>query len=108
MNVSPWFTARNKQILQSVTKIMGKAAIWTISCFYSVPALNNVEKQWAKLASSHVMGSRHCEMGQGRCLNRLFKIPIIFCHWLSEIYPKNRKRGSVNAVPNNQIMSLIK
>ena len=30
--------------LQSVTKIMGKA-IRTISCFYPLPPLNNVEKQ---------------------------------------------------------------
>ena len=31
--------------LQSVTNIMGKAAIRTISCFYSLPPLNNVEKE---------------------------------------------------------------
>ena len=64
-------------ILQSVTKIMGKAATWTISCFSSIPPLNNVEKQWAKLASSYVMGSQHCIGGEGGFLNRLFKIPII-------------------------------
>ena len=39
-------TKMNKQIyLQSVTKIMGKTAIRTISCFYSLPPLNNVEKE---------------------------------------------------------------
>ena len=29
---------------QSLTKIMGKTAIRTISCFCSLPPLNNVEK----------------------------------------------------------------
>ena len=29
--------------------------------------------------------------GRGRILNALFKIPIIFCHWLSEIYKKKKK-----------------
>ena len=33
------------QYLQSVTKIMGKTAIRTISCFYPLPPLNNVEKE---------------------------------------------------------------
>ena len=36
---------------KSVTKIMRKTAFWATSCFY--PPLNNVEKQWAKLASSY-------------------------------------------------------
>ena len=31
--------------LQSVTKIMGKTAIWTILRFSSLPPLNNVEEQ---------------------------------------------------------------
>ena len=31
--------------LQSVTKIMGKTAFWTTSCFYPIPPLNDVEKQ---------------------------------------------------------------
>ena len=39
-----------------VTEIMGKTAIWAISC----PPLNNVEKQRAKFASSYVMGLQHC------------------------------------------------
>ena len=51
--------------LQSVTKIMGKTAIGAISCFYPLPPLSNVEKQQAKLASSHVMGSQHCIGGKG-------------------------------------------
>ena len=50
--------------LQSVTKIMGKTAIWAISCFYPLPPLNNVEKQRAKFASSYVMGSQHCIEGE--------------------------------------------
>ena len=56
------------------------------------PALNNVEKQWAKLVSSYVTGSKTCvklcyrfaTLYRGRVgiLNTLFKLPIIFCHWL--------------------------
>ena len=74
-------------LLQSVTKIMGKTAFWITSCFYPHPPLNKVEKQWEKLASSYVMGSQHCIRAEGG----RFKIPIIFCHWLSEIYQKNKK-----------------
>ena len=44
---------------------MGKTAIWAISCFYSFPPLNNVEKQQAKFASSYVMGLQHCIGGEG-------------------------------------------
>ena len=44
---------------------MGKTAIWTISCFSTLPSLNNVEKQREKLASSYVMGSQHCIGGEG-------------------------------------------
>ena len=65
---------------QSVTKIMGKTAIRDISCFSPLPPLNNVEKQSAKLASSYITGLQHCVVGEGLFLNRLFKIPIIFCH----------------------------
>ena len=50
---------------QSVTKIMGKTALWAISCFYPLPPLNNVEKERAKLASSYVMGLQHCIGGEG-------------------------------------------
>ena len=48
-----------------MTKIMGKTAIWAISCFFPLPPLNNVEKQTAKLAPSYVMGSQHCIGGEG-------------------------------------------
>ena len=59
---------------QSVTKIVWKTTIWTIFCFSSFPPLtmlrnngkkkcfklcygvHHIEKQWAKLASSFVMG----------------------------------------------------
>ena len=51
--------------LQSVAKIMGKSAIWIILCFYSVPPLSNVEKQWPKIGSSYVMGSQHWIVGDG-------------------------------------------
>ena len=50
---------------QSVAKIMGKTAIWTISCLSPLLPLNNVEEQWAKFASSNVMGSQHCREGEG-------------------------------------------
>ena len=49
---------------QSVTKIMEKTAIWAILCFSPLPSLNNVEEQWAKLASSNVISS-HCIAGEG-------------------------------------------
>ena len=33
--------------------------------------------------------------GRGRILNLLFKIPIIFCHRLCEIYEKKKKKAEV-------------
>ena len=45
--------------LQSATKVMEKTAFWTISSFYSLPPLNSVEKQSAKLPSSYVMSSQY-------------------------------------------------
>ena len=51
--------------LQSVTKFLEKAAIWTVLCFSPIPPLNNVEEQWVKLASNSVMGSQHCIAGDG-------------------------------------------
>ena len=53
--------------------------------------LNNFEKQRAKLASSYVMGSQHCIGRREGFLNIIFKVPIIFCHWLSEIYKEKGK-----------------
>ena len=48
MNTLP-YESENKcsvvHILQSVTKIMGKTAIWTVLCFSPLPPLNNVGKQ---------------------------------------------------------------
>ena len=70
---SIWFKMNNSKIpllkfcrffRQSVTKIMGKTAIWTILCFSPVPPLNNVEEQWAKLSSSNVISSQHCIGGE--------------------------------------------
>ena len=58
---SKWLKTTNCKILhlnfldflqQSVTKIMGKTAVWAVSCLYPLPLPNNVEKQRAKLASS--------------------------------------------------------
>ena len=66
---SNWFKTTNCKILhlnfsdffrQSVTKLIGKTAIWEISCFYPLPPFNNVEKQGAKVALSYVTGSQHC------------------------------------------------
>ena len=70
---STWFKMSNCKIphvqscrffRQSVTKIMGKTAIWTILCFSPLPLLNNVEEQWAKLAWSNFIGSQHCIGGE--------------------------------------------
>ena len=55
----------------------------------SLPPVNKVEEQWAKLASSYVICSQHCIGEWGRFLSTIFKIPIIFSHWLFEIYKKN-------------------
>ena len=44
---------------QSVTKIMEKSAIWTILCFYPLPPLKNVERQWVKITSSYVGNFKH-------------------------------------------------
>ena len=71
---SIWFKISNSKIphlkfcrffRQSVTKIMGKTAIWTILCFSLLPSLNNVEEQWEKLVSSNVFSSQHCIGGEG-------------------------------------------
>ena len=44
---------------------MGKTATCAISCFYPLPPHNNIEKQQAKLASSHIMSLEHCTGGKG-------------------------------------------
>ena len=56
----------NGRHLQSVTKIMGKTAVWTILCFSPLPRLNNVEEQRAKLVPGNVIGSQHCIGGDGK------------------------------------------
>ena len=74
-----------------MTKIMGKTDFWLTFCFYPLPS-----------ELSYVMGSQHCigerrggegwwEGGWRGGLNRLFKITIIFCHRLSEMFQKNKK-----------------
>ena len=73
-------------IVQSVTKFMGKTGIWTTSCSYPISPFNNVKK--------------HC-IGGGGGSNTLSKIPIIFCHWMSEIYNNNKRWGTMHAVSNN-------
>ena len=80
-----------------MTKTLGKAAIWTLAYFHPLPPdVENVEKQWAKLASSYVMGLQQCVRGEGGFLNTLFKIPIIFCHWLFEIYQRKKLKEHSN------------
>ena len=44
---------------------MGETAISAIKRFYPFPPLNNVEKSWAKVATSHVMGSQHRRVREG-------------------------------------------
>ena len=56
-------------------------------CFCPLPPLNNVEKQLEKLS----YGFSALYMAIEGVLKTLFKIPIIFYDWLSEIYKKKRK-----------------
>ena len=60
---------------QSVTKSMGKTAICIILYFYPLPALKNVNKQWAILVSSYVMGWQHCKWGEGEVQTHFLKFP---------------------------------
>ena len=69
----------NKNILQSMTKILAKTAIWTILCSSPLPVLNNVEEHRTMLASTNDMGSQHCIGGREAVLKTLFKTTI-FCH----------------------------
>ena len=65
---SIWFETSNCKIphlkfvkfFRTVPQSMGKGDIWAILYFYPSHPLNNVEKQWAKLTSSYVMGAQHC------------------------------------------------
>ena len=50
---------------QSVTKIMGKTDIWRILSLPPLPPLNNVEEEWAKLASSIFIALQHCIWTEG-------------------------------------------
>ena len=79
---STWFKMSNCKIphlsfcrffRQSVTKIMGKTAIWTI--LYSGTMSKTCVKQCYRFLTLY--------RGRGAILNTLFKIPIIFCHWLT-------------------------
>ena len=54
---------------------MGKAATWKIFFFYSLPSLNNVEKQWAKVASSYVMGLQQYIGEEGKFYTHFLKFP---------------------------------
>ena len=65
----------NMPHIQSVTKIMGKTAIWTILCFYLLNPLNNVDKQWAKFVSSYVVGLQHYIGQEGEFQIFFFKFP---------------------------------
>ena len=68
---------------------MGKTTIWKILCFYPLLPLHNGEKTMRKSCVKLYFGLATFCRGRGGTLNKLFKIPIIFCHWLSEIYKKN-------------------
>ena len=92
MNLSYIFGFTTLQ-LQSVTKMMGKTATWTMSYFYPLSPLNNVEKQSEKRASSYVMGLPHCIGWDVGFLETLFENSIIFCHQSSEIYRKKERWG---------------
>ena len=77
-----------KYDLESVTKIMERLLFGQFHVSAPPPPFNNVERQWAKAASSYSMASQHCIGAEGRFLTTNFKIPTTFCHWLSEIYKK--------------------
>ena len=71
---SIWFKTSNCKIphwkifkfLQTISeKIMGKLLFGQFCISTPFPPLNNVEKQWAKLALSYVMGTQHCVGGEG-------------------------------------------
>ena len=93
------YTCHKMQIfhfhLHSVTKIIETTAVRTMSWFYTLFSLDNAEKQGVKLASSYVMGLLHCIGGQGVFLNKVFKITITLCHWLSEIFKAKEKWHSM-------------
>ena len=63
--------------------------------------LSNVEKQWAKVASKYVMVWQYCIGGRGGILNTIFKIAIIFRHWLSKFTKRKEKSGSMHFVSKN-------
>ena len=69
---------------ESVTKAMGKTSIWTSFRFSPIPPLSNVEEQCYGFATLY-------SVREG-ILHALFKIHIIFCPWLSEIYKKNKEQ----------------
>ena len=75
---------------------MGKSDIWTVLCFYPFPPLKNIEKQWAKVASSSIMGSRYRRGGEGGFLTHLNILSMTF-----EIYKKKKKWGSMHVVSKN-------
>ena len=71
-------------LLQSVTKMLVKIAIWAISCFYLLPSLENFGKEQAKpLEICYWFATLY--RGRGGLLIIVFKIPIIFWHLLSGI-----------------------
>ena len=66
---------------QLVTKIMGKK-VCRLDNFLFLPCSPLNKKKLAKRKSSKLMHSQHCIEGVRGFLRTLFKIPIIFCHWL--------------------------
>ena len=68
--------------LQSVTKIMGKTAIWTIFLFLPPSPSKQYGETMNKSCVKLFYGFATLCRGRGGILNTLFKIPIIFCHWL--------------------------
>ena len=89
--------------------------------FLFLPPFNNVEKQWQKkMLQALLWGSPHWKTmsktcfklcygvhntvygGDGGFLKNFFKVPIIFCHWLSKIFFK--RQGAMHAVSNNSYL----
>ena len=97
---------------QSVTKLMGKTAIWEILYFYSLLPLNNIEKQWAKFAFRYFMGAQHCIGGDGEVLVQFLKFRYFltacackivkwFVNWFS-YYCLTKNRGVLMHLDNNK------
>ena len=71
--------------------------------FLLTPSLNSIEKLCAKLGQA-VLWVRLIVYGGEEGVLKDFKIPIIFCHLLSEISLKKERGGTMHTVSNNSYL----